>query len=167
MDPLIDPCVFVDDDGQAYIYNGGGGICKGGRLKENMMELDGPMQEMLGLDDFHEATWVHKRNGIYYLSYSDNHDDGMTHNRMRYAISNSPLGPWKHQGIYMDSTDSYTNHGSIVEYKGQWYAFYHNSALSNHDWLRSICVDKLYYNQDGTIQKVFQTGGDDTQDRNK
>ena len=52
----------------------------------------------------------------------------------------------------MEPTDSYTNHGSIVEYKGQWFAFYHNSALSNHDWLRSICVDKLYYNEDGTIK---------------
>ena len=51
---------------------------------------------------------------------------------------------------------SYTNHGSIVKYKGEWFAFYHNSALSNHDWLRSICVDKLYYNEDGTIQMVKQ-----------
>jgi hypothetical protein len=76
---------------------------------------------------------------------------------MRYATSTSPLGPWKYQGIYMDPTDSYTNHGSIVEYKGQWYAFYHNSALSHFDWLRSICVDKLYYNPDGTIQKVIPT----------
>ena len=77
-------------------------------------------------------------------------------NRMRYAISDNPLGPWKSMGIYMEPTDSYTNHGSIVEYKGQWFAFYHNSALSNHDWLRSICVDKLYYNEDGTIQMVKQ-----------
>jgi hypothetical protein len=57
----------------------------------------------------------------------------------------------------MEPTDSYTNHGSIVEYKGQWYAFYHNSKLSSdvgvfNDWTRSICVDKLYYNPDGTIQ---------------
>ena len=119
MDPLIDPCVFVDDDGQAYIY------------------------------------------GKYYLSYSDNHDENWNDgvkgdNRMRYAISDNPLGPWKSMGIYMEPTDSYTNHGSIVEYKGQWFAFYHNSALSNHDWLRSICVDKLYYNEDGTIQMVKQ-----------
>lgn len=162
MSSLIDPCVFVDDDGQVYIYNGGGAICEGGKLKDNMMELDGPMQRMEGLEDFHEGTWLHKRNGVYYLSYSDNHDDGTTHNRMRYAISDNPLGPWKSMGIYMDPTDSYTNHGSIVEYKGQWYAFYHNSALSNHDWLRSICVDKLYYNPDGTIQKVFQTGNSTT-----
>lgn len=46
---------------------------------------------------------------------------------------------------------------TIVEFKGQWYAFYHNSALSNHDWLRSICVDKLYHNPDGTIKLVKQT----------
>lgn len=56
MDPMIDPCVFVDDDGQAYIYNGGGGTCKGGKLKDNMIELDGPMRTMEGLSDFHEAT---------------------------------------------------------------------------------------------------------------
>ena len=157
MDPMIDPCVFVDDDGQAYIYNGGGGTCKGGKLKDNMIELDGPMRTMEGLSDFHEATWIHKYNGKYYLSYSDNHDDGEKHNRMCYAISDSPLGPWEYKGIYMEPTDSYTNHGSIVEFKGQWYSFYHNSALSGHDWLRSICVDKLYYNPDGTIKMVKQT----------
>ena len=157
MDPMIDPCVFVDDDGQAYIYNGGGGTCKGGKLKDNMIELDGPMRTMEGLSDFHEATWIHKYNGKYYLSYSDNHDDGEKHNRMCYAISDSPLGPWEYKGIYMEPTDSYTNHGSIVEFKGQWYSFYHNSALSGHDWLRSICLDKLYYNPDGTIKMVKQT----------
>ena len=112
---------------------------------------------MEGLVDFHEASWVHKRNGIYYLSYSDNHDQDGKHNRMCYATSNNPLGPWIYKGVYMDPTDSYTNHGSIVEYKGQWYAFYHNSSISNHDWLRSICVDKLFYNEDGTIRKVIQT----------
>ena len=67
MDPMIDPCVFTDDDGQVYIYNGGGGICKGGKLKDNMMELDGKMKIMEGLDDFHEATWIHKYKGKYYL----------------------------------------------------------------------------------------------------
>ncbi|MGQ8334966.1 family 43 glycosylhydrolase [Sunxiuqinia sp. A32] len=160
---MIDPCVFIDDDGQAYLYYGGGGKCEGGKLKDNMMEVDGEMKPMEGLVDFHEASWVHKRDGVYYLSYSDNHDEGNDKegvkgdNRMRYATSDSPLGPWKPQGIYMEPTDSYTNHGSIVEYKGQWYAFYHNSSLSNHDWLRSICVDKLYYNPDGTIKMVKQT----------
>jgi beta-xylosidase len=159
LDPMIDPCVFIDEDGLAYFYYGGGGVCKGGKLMDNMMEIDGVMQPMEGLVDFHEAAWVHKRDGVYYLSYSDNNDKDGKHNQMRYATSDSPLGPWTYRGIYMDPTDSYTNHGSIVQYKGQWYAFYHNSALSHHDWLRSICVDKLFYNDDGTIQKVVQTMG--------
>jgi len=155
---MIDPAVFIDDDGQAYIIYGGGGICKIGKLKENMMELDGKMVDISKqLKDYHEGPWLFKRNGIYYLSYPDNHDKDGKHNRMRYAMSKNPLGPWDHKGIYMDPTDSFTNHGSIVEFKGQWYAFYHNSSLSNFDWLRSICVDKLYFNEDGTIQKVIQT----------
>lgn len=148
LEPMIDPCVFIDDDGLAYFYYGGGGVCKGGKLMDNMLEIDGTMQPMEGLVDFHEATWVHKRDGVYYLSYADNNDKDGKHNQMRYATSDSPLGPWTYRGIYMDPTDSYTNHGSIVEYKGQWYSFYHNSALSHHDWLRSICVDKLFYNTD-------------------
>jgi arabinoxylan arabinofuranohydrolase len=128
-----------------------------------MMEIDGELKTMEGLVDFHEASWVHKYKGVYYLSYSDNHDEGNDKegvkgdNRMRYATSNSPLGPWKHQGIYMEPTDSYTNHGSIVEFKGKWYSFYHNSSLSGEDWLRSVCVDQLYYNKDGTIKMVKQT----------
>jgi arabinoxylan arabinofuranohydrolase len=162
LESLIDPCVFVDDDGQAYFYYGGGGVCKGGKLNANMMQIDGAMQNMQGLVDFHEATWVHKRNGIYYLSYADNHDVGDAHNQMQYATSTSPLGPWTPRGVYIDPTDSYTDHGSIVEYKGQSYAFYHNSSLSGDDWLRSICVDKLFYNADGTIQKVIQTKGHGT-----
>ncbi len=167
VESLIDPNVFIDEDGQAYIYQGGGGTCLGGKLKDNMMEVDGSMQKMEGLEDFHEATWVFKRNGIYYLSYSDNHDENWNDgvkgdNRMRYAVSKSPLGPWEYKGIYMEPTNSYTDHGSVVEYKGQWYAFYHDSSLSLlnggfNDWLRSVCVDKLYYNEDGTIQMVKQT----------
>jgi beta-xylosidase len=163
LDAMIDPCVFVDDDGQAYFYYGGGGRCAGVKLKDNMMEIDGEMMTMEGLEDFHEATWIHKYKGLYYLSYSDNHDENNSKdgvkgdNRMRYATSKSPLGPWKYQGVYMEPTDSYTNHGSIVEYKGKWYSFYHNSSLSNHDWLRSVCVDRLYYNKDGAIKMVKQT----------
>ncbi|MDR1556592.1 MAG: glycoside hydrolase N-terminal domain-containing protein [Tannerellaceae bacterium] len=153
---MIDPCVFVDDDGQAYFYYGGGSRCKGGKLKDNMLELDGPLQDMSGLEDFHEAAWVHKRNGVYYLSYADNFRGA---NRLRYATSNHPLGPWTYRGIFLDPTGSDTSHGSIVEYKGEWYAFYHNCDLSGRGNLRSICFDKLYYNPDGSIRKVVQTTG--------
>ncbi|MDF2538794.1 MAG: Xylosidase/arabinosidase [Herbinix sp.] len=157
LDPLIDPNVFIDDDGQAYFYHGGGNVCKGGKLKDNMMEIDGSMQTMQGLNDYHEGTWVYKRNGIYYLLYADNHSDSTGDNRMLYATGNNPLGPWTYRGVVLDPTDSYCSHGSIVEYKGQWYLFYFNSSISNNDWLRSTCVDRLYFNADGTIQKVIQT----------
>jgi arabinoxylan arabinofuranohydrolase len=122
-----------------------------------MKEIDGDIQPMQGLVDFHEASWVHKRDGVYYLSYADNHDVSGKHNQMRYAVSKNPLGPWTYKSIYMDPTDSFTDHGSIVEFKGQWYAFYHNSSISHNDWLRSICVDTLGYNTDGTIKKIIQT----------
>ncbi|HTJ79464.1 MAG TPA: family 43 glycosylhydrolase [Rariglobus sp.] len=153
---MIDPCVFIDTDGQAYMYYGGGRKCRGGKLKDNMTELDGPMQPMEGLEDFHEATWVFKRNGIYYLTYADNHPKV---NQLRYATSNSPLGPWTSKGVYLTPTDCDTSHGSVVEYKGHWYAFYHNKSISNtgHGNLRSICVDEMHFNPDGTIQVVVQT----------
>ena len=161
---MIDPCVFVDDDGQAYFYYGGGGRCAGAKLKDNMIELAEPLTFMEGLVDFHEATWVFKRNGIYYMTYSDNHSGHG--NRLKYAMSNNPLGPWEFKGVYLEPTGCDTSHGSVVEYKGQWYAFYHNKSLSgNGDRLagrgnlRSICVDKLYFNEDGTIQPVIQTDG--------
>ena len=157
LESLIDPCVFVDDDGQPYIYHGGGGKCMGGKLDKNdWTKLDGKMQEMKGIVDFHEATWVHKYKGKYYLSHSDGHgDDG---NQMKYLLSDSPLGPWTDMGIYMYGTGTETNHGSIVEYKGKWYAFYHTSNYSGHGTLRSVCFDLLEYNDDGTI-KIVQNYG--------
>ncbi len=151
---MIDPCVFVDTDGQAYFYYGGGSKCKGGKLKENMIELDGKLQDMTGLEDFHEATWVFKREGIYYLMYADNF---RRRNRLQYATSNHPLGPWKSQGIILDPVSSDTSHGSIVEFKGQWYLFYHTCDISGQGNLRSICFDKLYFNPDGSIRKVIPT----------
>ena len=69
---MIDPCVFIDDDGQAYLYHGGCGRIIGAKMKDNMMELAEKPRSMEGLKDFHEGAWVHKRNGIYYLMYSDN-----------------------------------------------------------------------------------------------
>ena len=157
----IDPTVLIDDDGQAWIF-WGNGECYYARLKENMIEIEG---EICQVDFegfvFEEAPWVHKRGDKYYLSYADNHDpnrnDGMDgYNCMRYAISDHPLGPWKYMGIYMEPSDCFTNQGSIVEYKGEWFAFYHTISLSKNPALRSICVDRLYHNEDGTIRMVKQ-----------
>jgi hypothetical protein len=151
---MIDPAVFMDDDGQAYLYYGGGGNCAGVKLKPDMTEIDGDVQAMTNLTDFHEATWVFKRNGIYYLTYADNNSSG---NQMRYATSSAPLGPWTYQGIYMGPSSSGTTHGSVVEYHGQWYQFYHNDAISGQGNLRSLCVDLLNFDVNGNILTLVET----------
>lgn len=152
---MIDPCVFVDDDGKAYFYYGGGGRCVGAPLKKTMTEIAEPLRPMEGLVDFHEATWVFKRNGNYYLTYADNYaKDGRGQNRLCYAMSKSPLGPWEYKGVYLGPTDCDTNHGSVVEYQGQWYAFYHNQSISHMGNLRSLCVDRIEFNPDGTFYVV-------------
>lgn len=151
---MIDPAVFMDTDGQAYLYFGGGGHCAGVKLKPNMVEINGAVQPMTGLTDFHEATWVFKRNGIYYLTYADNYPGS---NRMQYATSPNPLGPWTSKGVYLDPTGCDTTHGSVVEYKGHWYQFYHNCSISGQGNLRSLCVDLLNFDTNGNILKVIQT----------
>ena len=156
---MIDPCVFVDDDGQAYFYYGGGGRMIGAKLKDNMHEIDGEIQAMTGMKDYHEGPWVFKNGGKYYLMYADNHVEPGNRgaNQLRYCWSDSPLGPWEYKGIILKPTDCDTSHGSIVKYKGQWYLFYHNCSISHQGVLRSLCVDKLYFNEDGTIREVQQT----------
>jgi hypothetical protein len=159
---MIDPCVFIDDDGQAYFYYGGGGVCRGGKLKENMTEIEGELQQMRGLLNFHEGAWVHKKGDYYYLSYPGNNSNLKNYvagqDQLLYAIADNPLGPWDYKGPYLGPTGCDTSHGSIVEYNDQWYAFYHSVALSGTGLLRSICVDPLYYEDDGVrIKMVKQT----------
>jgi hypothetical protein len=99
---------------------------------------------------FFEASWMHKHNGKYYFSYST----GDSH-FLCYAIGDTPYGPFKFQGVILDPVVGWTTHHSIVQYKGEWYLFYHDCVPSNDTtWLRSLKVQKLYYNEDGTIQKV-------------
>ncbi|MDR2701442.1 MAG: family 43 glycosylhydrolase [Spirochaetaceae bacterium] len=157
----IDPHVFIDTDGAAYFYNGGGGRCYGGKLKDNMVEIDGDMRQMQGLDNFHEASWVHKYNGKYYLSYSDNGGGGDKNgDQLKYAMSDNPLGPWESKGVYVYATGNGTIHGSIVQFNNKWYAFYHSDYASyvGNDQGRSVHVDELFYNSDGTIQLVKTFG---------
>ena len=156
---MIDPCVFIDEDGTPYFYYGGGGRIIGVKLKENMTEIDGTVQTMTGLKDYHEGPWIFKNKGLYYLMYADNHQEPGKggRNQLRYATSNNPLGPWEYRGIILKPTDCDTSHGSIVKYKGNWFLFYHNCSISHNGCLRSICVDRLFFNEDGTIQEVQQT----------
>jgi len=109
---------------------------------------------MIGVEDFHEAAWVFRRGDIYYLTYSDNLPG---RNRLCYSTSDSLLGPWTYRGVYLDSTDCDTSHGSVVEYKGQWYQFYHNCSVSHRGNLRSVCIDKLEFDENGLIKLIEQT----------
>ncbi|WP_282054400.1 family 43 glycosylhydrolase [Maribacter luteus] len=165
---FIDPAVFIDTDGQAYLYMGQL-VVNAIKLNEDMISYDGEVHLLEGTDDFFEAIWMHKYNGKYYLSYVG------TSGEIKYCMSDDPLGPFEYKGVILPKMNSGTNHHSIVEYKGQWYMFYHNSDLyyrnhpeveekfgwghegSPHPFRRSICFDKLYYNEDGTIRPVIPT----------
>lgn len=156
----IDPCVFVDDDGQPYIYTSGAGQgCWGGKLrKDDWTTLDGTMTPLKGFTDFHEAPWMHKYKGKYYLSHSDNHASTQGGNQMQYSVSDNPLGPFTPCGVYMYPQGEETAHGSIVEYNGKWYSFYHTSNHSGRGGLRSVCVDPIEYDLKGNLKVVKNWG---------
>lgn len=151
---MIDPCVYIDDDGTAYLYYGGAGMCKGGILNDDMISMKTELIDMEGLYEFHEGAWVFKRNSIYYMIYPDGSPHG---NKMLYAISSNPLGPWEYQGVVLESTGCDTSHGSVVEYKGNWYLFYHNQDISGNGTLRSVAVDILEFDEDNKIKTVQQS----------
>ena len=99
---------------------------------------------------FFEASWMHKKDGKYYFSYST----GDSH-FLCYAIGDSPYGPFTYQGVILEPVVGWTTHHSIIEYKGEWFLFYHDCVPSNDiTHLRSLKVQRLFYNPDGTIQKV-------------
>jgi hypothetical protein len=154
----IDPCVFIDKDGTAYLYYSMNAIFVA-RLKDNMVELDSEVQKIADLPTkgLVEGPFVFERNGIYYLTYP--HEVGGAE-RLEYATGSSPTGPFEQKGVIMDKSASgcWTNHHSIVEYKGRWYLFYHDRDLSpDFDKNRSIKADYLFFNEDGTIRKVIPT----------
>lgn len=150
----IDPTVFVDDNGQAYMY-WGNGSCKWVKLKDNMTEVDGEIH-YLNPKNFIEGPWLYKRNDLYYLVYASK---GESREAIDYCTSDSPEGPWEYQGVLSDSApNSFTIHPGIINYKGKDYFFYHNGVLpTGGSYRRSIAVDYMYYNDDGTIKKVVQT----------
>lgn len=153
----IDPNLFIDKDGQAYLYWAARNIYVA-KLKENMFELASEPQIIEGLPDkgLKEGPYIFKRKGVYYLTYPHVQDKT---ERLEYAISDNPLGPFKITGLIMDETpDCWTNQNSIVKFKGQWYLFYHHNDLSpNFDKNRSVRIDSLFFNEDGTIKKVIPT----------
>ena len=154
----IDPGLLLDKDGTAYMFWARGRIFVA-RLKDNLVELGSPPQVVTNLPTrgLIEGPFPFERNGIYYLTYP--HVQNKTE-RLEYATSTGPLGPYRQAGVFLDEAASgcWTVHQSVVEYKGQWYLFYHDKDLSpNFDKNRSVRADYLFFNDDGTIKKVIPT----------
>ncbi|WP_437736494.1 glycoside hydrolase family 43 protein [Sorangium sp. So ce1335] len=145
----IDPTVFVDDDGQAYMYWGNGTL-RYVKLNSDMISTSGSITNV-PLNGFTEGPWLYKRGSLYYLVYAAISGT----EKISYATSNSPTGPWSIRGDIMDAGRTYTNHAGIVDYKGHSYFFYHNSALpGGGDFKRSVCVEEFTYGADGSIPKI-------------
>jgi hypothetical protein len=137
------------------------------KLSENMLDFSEEPREVILLDEngevlkagdherrFFEASWMHKYLGKYYFSYST----GNTH-KLCYAIGDSPYGPFTYKGVILTPVVGWTTHHSIVEFKGKWYLFHHDSVPSGgKTWLRSMKVVELEYNSDGSI--ITMDGGE-------
>lgn len=168
----IDPCVLQASDGNAYIFWGAGRCAK---LKPNMKELadDTPKEkvkwgdrefEMMGVNCLKglpnrqaEGPFAFEYNGNYYLTYPYVRENTEV---LGYAMSKNPMGPYEYKGLIMPEHENgcWTNHHSIINYKGQWYLFYHQNAFSpRDDKRRSVQIDKLFFNPDGTIKEVKKT----------
>lgn len=163
----IDPSVFIDDDGQAYIFWGNNGLWYA-KLNRDMISLGSEVMPVSGLDDpecfgpkvmkmdyqagkrkmktgYEEGPWVFKRNGIYYLVYAS----GGVPEHMAYSTSSSINGPWKYQGRIMDEAKgSFTIHGGSIEIGGRNFMFYHDGLLPNGGgFRRSTSIEE--FNWDG------------------
>jgi arabinoxylan arabinofuranohydrolase len=150
---FIDPTCFIDDDGEAYLY---WGYHKVAKLKSNMIELaESPRTVDYGTTGFQEGVYMHKRNGMYYFSWSRwQSPDAGGH----YSTGTSPYGPFTYRGKMASGPPGAQDHHSIIEYCGQSYYFYHvgnyNGGSGNR---RNTCVEYLTYNPDGTIQPIIYT----------
>jgi arabinoxylan arabinofuranohydrolase len=159
----IDPTVFIDDDGQAYYYWGQYSL-KGAKLKPDMMEIDTASitNGLLNRQEhfFHEGSFVFKRKGIYYVVFADESRRDRRPTCLGYATSSSPLGPFTYRGVIIDNfgcdPESWNNHGSVAEYKGQWYVFYHRSSQATQV-MRRACIEPISFNDDGSINEVEMT----------
>lgn len=158
----IDPTVFIDDDGSAWLA-WGNPVLYLAKLKPNMIEFDGPITK-LALPNYTEGPWLSKHQALYYLTYSSMAHQGFGE-RVCYATATQLSGPWTYRGFLTGpARDSYTIHPGILDdFKGQSYLFYHNATLTLPDGQtgalgrRSVCVEYLCYNRDGTMQPVTQT----------
>ncbi|MDP5030544.1 MAG: glycoside hydrolase family 43 protein [Paraglaciecola sp.] len=154
----IDPAIYIEENGDVYMFFGNL-MPKYVKLKDNMIELDGEIKT-LDLPKFTEAAWVHKKDDNYYLSYACEFPE-----KICYAMSKSIHGPWEYKGILNEiAGNSETNHQSIIEFKGKSYFIYHTGAVpplngqpSGGRFRRSVAIDALNYNADGSLKRIIMT----------
>lgn len=157
----IDPTAFVDDDGQAYLYWGQYQL-RGARLNPDMRTIDESTlnKAIINEDDdgFHEGPSMHKIGDTYYLLFCDTARGQAT--CLSYATGTSPLGPFEKKGVIIDNDGcqfmNWNNHGSIVEFQGQWYIFYHRASQGSN-FNRRVCLEKIEIAADGSIAEVEMT----------
>jgi arabinoxylan arabinofuranohydrolase len=150
----IDPSPFIDDDGQAYLFWGNPDLCYV-KLNEDMISIQGEIvKEPTKPKNYQEGPWVWKRNGHYYLAYAST----CCPEGIGYAMSKSITDPWEYKGMIVDASElTRGNHPGIIEYKGKSYCFGHSYDLlkkttSKFYERRSVDMDEMVYNPDGTIQ---------------
>ncbi len=159
---IFDPAVFLDDDGQAYLYFGGNGINNARviRLNEDMISTSGSAVA-IATPNFFEAAWMHRRGGVYYLSYSANPASGLT---IDYMTSADPMTGFVHRGTVAGQppSNNNNNHHAIFELNGGWYHAFHNRFVATQAGIptvyrRNLGIERLNYNADGTIQPISYT----------
>ncbi|WP_211481694.1 glycoside hydrolase family 43 protein [Arachidicoccus rhizosphaerae] len=166
----IDPTVFIDNDGQAYLYWGNPGLWYV-KLNKDMLSYSGDVQtvplttEAFGkryndpkrATQYEEGPWFYHRNNLYYMLYAA----GGVPEHIAYSTSNNPVGPWTYRDTIMTiQGKSFTNHCGVIDFKGSSYFFYHNGALpGGGGFARSVCVEPFTYNSDGSFPRINMTAG--------
>lgn len=166
----IDPTVFIDEDGQGYLYWGNPN-CYYVKLNEDMISYHGEITSLPMTESsfskrnndpkratlYEEGPWLYQRNKLYYLFWAG----GPIPEHLGYSTSSSATGPWKYGGSIMPTEGrSFTNHPGVIDYKGKTYLFYHNGALpGGSGFTRSVCVDELTFNKDGSISPIRMGNG--------
>lgn len=153
----IDPTILIDDDGQAYLYWGNPDLYYV-RLNKDMISYSGEIVKEPRLQHYQEGPWAYKRNGKYYMAYAST----CCPEGIGYAMGDKPSGTWQYRGHIMDpDSRSSGNHPGIIDFKGNSYVFgfdyalYYSPGTRNvHAERRSICVEKITFNSDGTINKL-------------
>lgn len=156
----IDPTVLIDNDGTPWLA-WGNGDCYMVKLKKSMVETDGPITKV-PFRNYSEGPWLFKRGNLYYNIYAAD-APGVQAEQMCYSTAEKITGPWTYRGFITGAAKhGFTIHPSVIEFKNQWYFFYHDGSNTLNgepggDTRRMVGVEYLYFSPDGTIKPIKLT----------